>query len=117
MLVDDKTEKSYRKTTESRMTDKIIAIEEENGPFQTVFQRIMRLIPERDKNDIKLQRLIAFRLKIDGEGPTHEYLIRKIKEVIHCGYTGGLYDFLKDDLEEKACGLTEETPPDPPEVA
>ncbi|MDF1593177.1 MAG: hypothetical protein P1P89_16805 [Desulfobacterales bacterium] len=98
------------------MPDKVIAIEEEGGPFQIIFRRIMRMVPERDKDDIKLQRLIAFRLKTDGEGPTNEYLIRKIREIIHCGYTGSLYDFLKDDLKEKECGIHEGVP-DPPEVA
>lgn len=98
------------------MPDKVIAIEEESGPFQIIFRRIMRMVPERDKDDIKLQRLIAFRLKTDGEGPTNEYLIRKIREIIHCGYTGSLYDFLKDDLKEKECGIREGEP-DPPEVA
>jgi len=98
------------------MPDKVIAIEEESGPFQIIFRRIMRMVPERDKDDIKLQRLIAFRLKTDGEGPTNEYLIRKIREIIHCGYTGSLYDFLKDDLKEKECGIQAGVP-DPPEVA
>ena len=51
------------------MSDKVIAIEEEDGPFQIIFRRIMRMVPERDKDDKKLQRLIAFRLKTDGEGP------------------------------------------------
>lgn len=98
------------------MTEKVIAIEEEDGPFQIIFQRIMRMVPERDKDDKKLQRLIAFRLKTGGEGPTSEYLIRKIREIIQCGYTGSLYDFLKDDLKEKECGFHGESP-DPPDVA
>jgi len=98
------------------MTDKVIAIEEEDGPFQIIFKRILRMVPERDKDDKKLQRLIAFRLKTDGEGPTNEYLIKKIREIIHCGYTGSLYDFLKDDLKEKECGFHEDVT-DPPEVA
>jgi len=98
------------------MSDKVIAIEEEDGPFQVILRRIMRMVPERDKDDKKLQRLIAFRLKTDGEGPTNEYLIRKIREIIHCGYTGSLYDFLKDDLKEKECGVPGGDP-DPPEVA
>jgi len=96
--------------------EKVIAIEKEEGAFQIIFQRTMRMVPERDKNDAKLQRLIAFRLKTDGEGPTNEYLIRKIREVIRCGYTGSFYDYLKDDQKEKECGI-EKGAPDPPEVA
>ena len=81
------------------MTDKIIAIEEHEGPFQMVFQRVMRMVPDRDKHDKKLQRLIAFRLKIDGEAAISEYLVKKIKEAIKCSYSGSLYDYLKDDIE------------------
>lgn len=98
------------------MSDKVIAIEAEDGPFQIIFKRIMRMVPERDKDDIKLQRLIAFRLKTDGEGPTNEYLVRKIREIIQCGYTDSLYDFLKNDLKEKECGF-QGGAPEPPEVA
>ena len=40
------------------MSDKLIAIEEQDGPFQGVFQRIMRMVPDRDKSDKNLQRLL-----------------------------------------------------------
>jgi hypothetical protein len=100
------------------MSDKVITIEEQDGPFQTVFQRIMRMVPDRDKNDKNLQRLLAFRLKIDGEAALSEYLIRKIRETIKCAYTGSLYNFLKDDLIEKECAPEEEElDPDPPGAA
>jgi hypothetical protein len=85
------------------MADKIISIEEQSGAFQTVFQRVMRMVPDRDKKDKKLQRLIAFRLRIDGEAAISEYLIKKIKEAIKCSFNGSLYDYLKDDLLEKIC--------------
>lgn len=100
------------------MSDKLITIEEQNGPFKAVLQRIMRMVPERDKNDKNLQRLLAFRLRIDGEAALSEYLIRKIRETIKCAYTGKLYDFLKDDLIEKECGSeTEEPDSEPPGAA
>src|SRR5210317_1551064 len=96
------------------MSDKLITIEAQDGPFQTVFQRIMRMVPDRDKSDKNLQRLLAFRLRIDGEAALSEYLIRKIRETIRCAYTGSLYNFLKDDLIEKECGKEDEEPaPDP----
>jgi hypothetical protein len=85
------------------MSDKLITLEEQGGPFQAVFQRILRMVPDRDKKDKNLQRLLAFRLKIDGEAALSEFLIRKIRETIKCAYTGSLYDFLKDDLIEKEC--------------
>ena len=95
------------------MADKIIAIEQQDGPFQMAFQRIMRLVPERDKQDKKLQRLIAFRLRIDGEAKLSEYLVKKIKEAIKCSYSGSMYDFLKDDIIAKECEGpdTDEPPP------
>ena len=99
------------------MTDKIISIEDREGPFQIVFQRIMRMVPDRDKNDKKLQRLLAFRLETDGEAALSEYLIRKIKEIIKCAYTGSLYDFLKDDELEKECNVEEEEDTEPPGAA
>jgi hypothetical protein len=95
------------------MADKIISIEEQAGPFQIVFQRVMRMVPDRDKHDKKLQRLIAFRLKVDGEAAISAYLIKKIKETIKCAYSGSLYDYLKDDIEVKECEDTnvDDTPP------
>ena len=85
------------------MSDKLITLEEQSGPFQAVFQRIMRMVPDRDKNDKNLQRLLAFRLKVDGEAVLSEFLIRKIRETIKCAYTGSLYEFLKNDMIEKEC--------------
>ena len=95
------------------MTDKIIAIEQQDGPFQNALQRIMRMVPDRDKQDKKLQRLIAFRLKIDGEAALSEYLIKKIKAAIKCSYSGSMYDYLKDDMAEKECEgpEAEDSPP------
>ena len=97
------------------MTKKVISIEETEGAFQMSLQRVMRMVPDRDKKDISLQRLLAFRLKIDGESAINEYLIHKIREMIRCAYTGRLYDFLKDDLQEKACSDIE--PDSPPRGA
>ena len=82
------------------MSDKLITLEDQEGPFQMVFKRVMRMVPDRDKKDKKLQRLIAFRLRIDGEAATTEYLIRKIKAAIKCAHTSSFYDFLKDDFQK-----------------
>ena len=98
------------------MSDKLVAIEEQGGPYQSVFERIMRMVPDRDKNDKNLQRLLAFRLRIDGEAVLSEYLIRKIRETIKCAYTGNLYDFLKDDFIEKTCDIDEDESGPGPEV-
>ena len=92
------------------MPEKVIAIEKLEGPYQNIFLKIMQMVPDRDKNDKKLQRLIAFRLRTDGEAATREYLINKIRDTIQCGYTGSFYNFLKDDLKLKECDLEDETP-------
>ena len=101
------------------MSDKLISLEEQDGPFQDIFQRVMRMVPDRDKNDKNLQRLLAFRLKLDGEAVLNEFLIRKIRETIKCAYTGSLYEFLKDDLIEKECRpeVDEAGDDDPPGAA
>lgn len=97
----------------------IIHIEAQEGPFHAILQRVMRMVPEKDRGDGNLQRLIAFRLRLDGEVATREYLLEKIREVIQCAYTGTLYDYLKDDLKEKEClpGKNDPPPSGPPDVA
>jgi hypothetical protein len=104
---------SFLSKGERMMTDKIISIEQQDGPFKMVLQRVLRMVPDRDKDDKKLQRLIAFRLKIDGEAAISEYLLKKIREAIKCSYTGSLYDYLKDDLEARECkeANSDHTPP------
>jgi len=100
------------------MSAKLVTIEDQDGPYQPVLQRIMRMVPDRDKKDKNLQRLLAFRLRLDGEAALSEYLIRKIRQTIKCAYTGKLYDFLKDDLIEKTCDMDEdETGPEVPGAA
>ena len=95
------------------MSDKIISIEETEGAFKLAHQRIMRMVPDRDRHDQKLQRLIAFRLKLDGEATLSEYIIRKIRDAIKCSYSGSLYDFLKDDLKQNECKGIDEDPAPP----
>jgi hypothetical protein len=88
----------------NRMSDKLFAIEEElQGSQKAALQRVMRMIPDKDKQDKNLQRLLAFRLRVDGEAALSEHLLRKIRKSIECAYTGRLFDFLKDDLMEKEC--------------
>ena len=50
--------------------EKIISIESTRGPFQTLLKNVLRLVPDRDKGDLELKRLLAFRLRIDGESAT-----------------------------------------------
>jgi hypothetical protein len=81
-----------------------------------LLQRVLRMVPDRDKHDTELQRLLAFRLRIDGESATREFLIQKIRDMIQCAYTGRLYDFLKDDSVSRSCP-PRASGPEPPEIA
>ena len=96
--------------------DKVVSIESLGGPQHEVLRNVMRMVPERDQDDVALQRLLAFRLRIDGESATREYLMRKIRDMIQCRYSGRLYDFLKNDQESRACDSADHEP-DPPEPA
>lgn len=98
------------------MTDNLISIETDDGPNQAILHRILRMVPDKDKHDAELIRLLAFRLRIDGEGATSEYLMRKIRNMIQCAFHGRLYDFLKDDELERAC-MPDDFSPEPPEIA
>ena len=96
--------------------DKIISIESVEGPHQLILKRIWRMVPDRDRDDVELRRLLAFRVRVDGEAATSEYLMRKIRDMIQCAYNGRLYDFLKNDDVASRCPPG---PPskDPPEIA
>ena len=96
--------------------DKIISIETMKGPYQLILKRILRMVPDRDKDDLDLIRLLAFRLHVDGEAATSEYLMRKIRDMIQCAFNGRLYEFLKDDAIASSC-LSPESSKDPPEIA
>lgn len=96
--------------------EKIISIESSGGPYQALLRNVLRMVPDRDKDDVDLKRLLAFRLRIDGESATREYLMRKIRDMIQCAYQGRLYDFLKDDKLSTGCSHPNPTA-GPPEIA
>jgi hypothetical protein len=85
------------------MTGTIIEIENMEGPFQVLLERVIRMVPGPDQKDDHLRRLLAFRIRIDGEGATQEYVIQKVRDFIRCGHKGRFYDFIKDDNESKTC--------------
>jgi hypothetical protein len=96
--------------------DKIISIESVDGPHQLILKRIWRMVPDRDKDDLELKRLLAFRVRVDGEAATSEYLMRKVRDMIQCAFKGRLYDFVKDDAAASGCQPSASLP-DPPEIA
>ena len=48
--------------------------------------------------------------------PERKNVLKKIRDAIKCAYTGSLYDFLKDDLQQKECAEADIIP-DPPGAA
>ncbi|MBI9084826.1 MAG: hypothetical protein JEZ11_14630 [Desulfobacterales bacterium] len=100
------------------MTEKVIALEKRDGPFQAVLQRVMRMVPGQEKGDKQLQRLLAFRLQVDGEAETIEYLMRHVRDYIQCNFAGSLYTFLTttDRAKEEAC-VSVPLDPNPPDTA
>jgi hypothetical protein len=98
------------------MPDKIITIENEEGPFQQVLERVMARVPERDRMDKNLKRLIAFRLKIDGEKETRRYLADKIRKFVERADMGSLYAFLEMEMREHGPEYNDNDS-EPPEIA
>ena len=85
------------------MEDNIIRVETQAAVDQDALARLLLLVSERQRDDERLIRFLAFRLKIDGFRATKKFLSRKLIEVERCRFRGYLYDFLKDDEERKAC--------------
>ena len=85
------------------MEDKVIHLEDKDSTLGAQLERIIRMVPDKDKSDESLRQLLAFRLRIDGEDRIREYLMKKIRAAIECGYTGSFFDFVKDDLKEQEC--------------
>ena len=100
------------------MNRKIITIENRRGAALYVLRRIMRMVPDRDKDDKRLQRLLVFRLQHDGEAATCEYLMRCIRRYVRQPEPRRFYDFLvqgqdRDQVASRRLDLD----PDPPGAA
>ena len=85
------------------MEDNIIRVETQATVDPEALARLLRMVSERQRDDERLIRFLAFRLKIDGFSTTKKFLSRKLIEVERCRFRGYLYDFLKDDEERKTC--------------
>jgi hypothetical protein len=98
--------------------DKIITVESRSGAPLFVLQRILRMVPDRDKSDKRLQRLLAFRLLHDGEAATCEYLMRHIRRYVRQPAPRSFYDFL---VQGRVPGASQEAgrgrDPEPPGAA
>lgn len=85
------------------MEDKIIRVEEQATVDQKALNQLLVLVPARHREDERLVRFLAFRLKVDGFETTKAFVSRKLIDAQRCTFRGLLYDFLKDDEESSAC--------------
>ena len=79
------------------MSGRIIRLEEETLVDSEELERLMRLAPADQRDDIRLKRFLAFRLKLDGLVATQVYLSNKIMAAEKSRYHGRLYDYLCED--------------------
>jgi hypothetical protein len=100
------------------MNRKIITIESRRGATSYVLRRIMRMVPDRDKDDKRLQRLLVFRLQHDGEAATCEYLMRYIRRYVRQPEPYRFYDFLIQGQDpDRVPNRRKDLDPDPPGAA
>ena len=79
------------------MSDKVIRLEEQAFLDSEELEQLMRLAPADQRDDIRLKRFLAFRLKLDGLVATQVYLSNRILAAEKSSYRGRLYDFLSED--------------------
>lgn len=100
------------------MDDNVITVEDRQGMPLFVLQRVLRMVPDRDKNDKRLRRLLAFRLQHDGEAATCEYLMRHIRRYIRHPEPRNFYDFLVQTQGPRSTASSDQHPdPDAPGAA
>jgi len=80
------------------MSDNVIALENREGPFQDMLARVLAMVPDNEREDRDLVRLLAFRLELDGEAAVIEYLVRHITDYIKQGSSGTLHDFIQQSM-------------------
>ena len=85
------------------MEEKIIRVEKQATVDQQALHQLLMRVPPRHREDERLVRFLAFRLKVDGFEATKTFLARKVIEAERCTFRGLLYDFLKDDEARSTC--------------
>lgn len=85
------------------MTEKLIRIDTSLRDQAEDLKKLMKLVDPSQREDQDLARLLLIRLQLDGLDDTRDYLVQKTRAAERCNYTGRLYDYLKDDVEERTC--------------
>lgn len=96
------------------MANKVIFPEDLIDKGSQPFHRLMKLVPLEERLDIKLKRFLLFRMKIDGEEATRDYLLKGIAHAREHDFKGSLFDFLMESGESLAGGFQENSLPDEP---
>lgn len=78
------------------MTQKVIFPENLIGEDLEQLQRLMGILPPKDRSDAKLKRFLVFRLRIDGEETTRNYLLKGLSRYRETAFKGSLYEYLSD---------------------
>ena len=86
------------------MDNSLIDIDDLPGEDRDHLEKLMLLVSPSDRADIRLRRLLLFRLRLDGFTQTRNYLVEKTRSAERCGFSSGLFEYLKDDEQEKGCG-------------
>lgn len=89
------------------MSDNIICLEDHPYTDPQELKKLLLLVPPQQRDDVDLQRLMLFRLKLDGFDRTRSYLVEKFRAADRCGFSGRLFDYLKNDEEENKCDSKE----------
>jgi hypothetical protein len=79
------------------MAGTIIRLEEQAIVDMKALGQLMRLVPDDQRDDIRLKRFLAFRLKLDGLVATQVYLANELMAAEKSAYHGPLFDFLCRD--------------------
>lgn len=93
------------------MAENIILPESLVGSDKLALERLMALLPPRDRSDLKLIRFLIFRMKIDGEKVTRGYILRKLEDIQRKGFDGSFYEFVGQGMGEDI-DLSDTLPPD-----
>lgn len=85
------------------MTDNLIHMDDSLADHADDLNKLMKIVDPKQREDKDLARLLLIRLQLDGLDITRDYLVQKTRAADTCNYSGRLYDYLKDDVEERTC--------------
>ena len=85
------------------MEKDLIDLDEIPGEDRENLEKLMLLVSPAERTDVQPRRLLLFRLRLDGISKTRDYLVQRTRASERCGFSGRIFDYLKDDTEERSC--------------